>query len=245
VYGLGEDLLLLGLGADGRLRHHTKLPYGLAASELIRLTTLGQVQIASEHVIVVDARPTGDAQLDAALVTLYVRTRPADYGRWLRAPRRGIREDYLRRLTQARVLRRSGRALFGTARVEILDPARPLAARERLDAIVATGGALDAGSAAFGGLAHAVGLPDLLYPGEDGRAARRRLREIAEEPAAEHIEDPDPLGLGVADTGPGLDAQTAGAIEAAVRAGVQLIVQATAAAAAHMVPGSRAGGQLP
>jgi len=50
----------------------------------------------------------------------------------------------------------------------------------RLAAIAQGTGEVDLAQAAFGGLAHAIGLAGKLYPGRDGRAARKRLEIVAD-----------------------------------------------------------------
>jgi hypothetical protein len=65
-------------------------------------------------------------------------------------------------------------------RWQVTDPARAADARARLDAIAQGTGQVDLGQAAFGGLAHAIGLAGRLYPGRDGRDRRERLELVAD-----------------------------------------------------------------
>jgi hypothetical protein len=57
----------------------------------------------------------------------------------------------------------------------VLDAERLAEARARLDAIAYGSGSADSGQVALAGLADAIGLPSLVYPGFAGRAARKRV----------------------------------------------------------------------
>jgi hypothetical protein len=124
-------------------------------------------------------------------------------------PRRGIRAAYAARLTSAGVLRLDSGRVLGTARYHVgapryrvTDASRAAAARSRLDAVTQSAGPpangpqsegppasgpqysgrqsdLDPAQAALAGLASAIGLGDVLYPGRAGRAQRARMAQIA------------------------------------------------------------------
>ena len=64
-------------------------------------------------------------------------------------------------------------------RWQVSDTAREAQVRARLDAIAGGTGQVDLADAAYGGLAHASGLPARLYGGIASRHLRRRLSEIA------------------------------------------------------------------
>ena len=81
------------------------------------------------------------------------------------------------------MLQRQDQTRLGFIRVtrwQVTDTARVTDARARLDAIAQGTGQVDLGQAAFGGLAHAVGLAGPLYPGRDGRDRRKRLELVAD-----------------------------------------------------------------
>jgi hypothetical protein len=184
---LGEDLLLLSIRPrDGKIMTARRIDYGLMGAELIRLAAAGRIDIVDDRVVVRDPAATGDAELDAALLTL-VGSRPPRPETWVGLPRRGIRDAYASRLISAGALREppSG-GIFSSRRYRIAAPERAAAARSRLDAITqSTGPQVDVGQAAFGGLASAIGLGHVLYPGRPGRSLRARLIQIARwEPAA-------------------------------------------------------------
>ena len=111
-----------------------------------------------------DPRPTGDWELDAALATLAAR-RPPRAKDWVGSPRRKILAAYLDRLAGAGVLQRDTGGIFPVTRWTIADPGRLATAQARLDAIARGTGPVDTGQAALAGLATAMGLGQLLYPG--------------------------------------------------------------------------------
>ncbi len=165
---LGEDLFLLSIRPrDGKLMTWGRIDLGLMGSELVRLAAAGRAGIAEGRIAVLDGTPTGDTELDAALLSLIdarLAPRPEP---WVGLPRRGIRDAYAARLVSAGVLRARPSRIIGASRYVILDSSRVAAARSRLDAITQSSGrAADSAQAALGGLACAIGLGGLLYPGQ-------------------------------------------------------------------------------
>jgi hypothetical protein len=74
--------------------------------------------------------------------------------------------------------------ILSTPRYQVIDTSRAAAARSRLGAAVQSAGTPVAGTPelaalALAGLASAVGLGDVLYPGREGRASRARMTQIA------------------------------------------------------------------
>jgi hypothetical protein len=181
---LGDDLVLLSVWqGSGRLTAPNVTGVGLMGAELVRLAAAGRVQIADGRITVLDPAPTGEAEADAALASLAAQRRPPRARTWCSRPRRGICDAYLARLAAAGVLQRHEQTRLGFIRVtrwQVTDTARVTDARARLDAIAQGTGQVDLGQAAFGGLAHAIGLAGRLYPGRDGRARRKRLELVAD-----------------------------------------------------------------
>lgn len=175
---LGEDLVLLSLGPrSGRVANAQKLGYGLMGSELVRLVAMGRVGIQSGRLVLLNAAPTGDRQLDAAMADIAGARRPPKAEHWVARPRRGICAAYLERLAAAGRVQKQGVLL---TRWRVADASRLAMARARLDAIAGSAGRIDLGHAAFGGLAHAIGLDAALYPGWRNRAIRKRFQEVAQ-----------------------------------------------------------------
>jgi Golgi phosphoprotein 3 (GPP34) len=197
---LGEDLFLLSIRRrDGKLLTRGRIDSALMASELIRLAAAGRVWIAEGRIVARDQTATGDPELDAALLSLAGATSPPRPETWVGLPRRGIRAAYAARLASAGALRlEPSRVLgtprfhVGTPRYRVTDTSRAAAARSRLDAVTQSAGPPSAGppssgpqpdpdsaQAALAGLASAIGLGDVLYPGREGRAQRARMAQIA------------------------------------------------------------------
>ncbi len=193
---LGEDLFLLSIRPrDGKLMTRGRIDSGLMASELIRLAAAGRAWIDEGRIVVPDRTATGDAELDAALLSLAGSAVPPRPETWVGLPRRGIRAAYAARLTSAGALRLESSRILGTPRYQVIDASRAAAARSRLGAVVQSAGTPAAGTptagspaaeapadlapVALAGLARAIGLGDVLYPGREGRASRARMAQIA------------------------------------------------------------------
>ena len=181
---LGDDLVLLSVSqGGGRVSAPNVTGVGLMGAELVRLAASGRIDITAGRITVLDPAPTGDAEADAALASLAAQRRPPRASAWCSRPRRGICDAYLARLAAAGVIRAEQQTRLGFIRVirwQITDTARVADARARLDAIAQGTGPVDLGQAAFGGLAHAIGLAGRLYPGRDGRGRRKRLELVAD-----------------------------------------------------------------
>lgn len=185
---LGEDLFLLSVRPrDGKLMTWGRIDLGLMGSELVRLAAAGRARIAGGRIAVLDRTATGDTELDAALLSLIdagFAPRPEP---WVGLPRRGIRDAYAARLVSAGVLRVKPSRFIGASRYVVLDSSRVAAARSRLDAITQSSGPpADSAQAALGGLACAIGLGGVLYPGRPGRDRRARMAEIARQEVMAH-----------------------------------------------------------
>jgi hypothetical protein len=209
---LGEDLILLSVRPrDGKIMTARRIDYGLMGAELIRLAAAGRIEVAAGRIVVADPAATGDAELDAALLSL-AGGRPPRTDVWVGLPRRGIREAYAGRLMSAGALEaQPGGRLLSPRRYRVAAPERAAGARSRLDAIAqSTGPQATVGQAALGGLASAIGLGTVLYPGRAGRAQRARLGQIAR-------------WEGTADSAGAL---SAGALSAATAAAVRAVTSA-------------------
>lgn len=265
---LGEDLVLLSIRPDkGQLATIQRIDFGLMGSELVRLAAGGRIDIQGDRVLVRYQKPTGDAELDAALGSLIEARRPPRPKIWVGHPRRGIQLAYLNRLVAAGVLRAEPGRFFGT-RYFIADQARATDARARLDAIALGTGPVDTAQAAYGGLAHAIGLDRMLYSGRGARAVRKRLAEIgkgqwtvaavagaAADAAGEAIQasvdaaaDAATRAATHATTHAAIHAATQAATDAAIQAATQAAIQAATQAAtqaaveaAHHAGGGDAG----
>ncbi len=232
---LGEDLLLLAVRPNGKLGATAKLRFGLSGSELVRLAAARRIDIVRGRIVVLDVAPTGDDLLDTALQDMAGGWRQPTAKSWVARSRRRLVERYLDRLAAAGVIRAEGRqvmGLFPGTRWVVVDTARQAQVRARLDAIAsgsAGAGNLDSEQAAFAGLADAIGLSALIYPGFAGAAARKNLKQAAkrERPAS-------PAAGAVADAAAASDAAARAADDArdaAMRAATSAAVDASVRAA--------------
>jgi hypothetical protein len=222
---LGEDLLLLAIRPNGTLGVAAKLRFGLSGSELVRLAAARRVDIARGRIVVLDAAPTGDALLDAALQSMQGGLRPPTAKAWVARSRPGLVQRYLDRLAAAGVVRAERRKVLGVlpvTRWTVADTARLAQVRAGLDAIASGSGGLDSAQAALAGLAGATGLAQLIYPGFAGAAARKNLKQ-----AGNHRRPAD--GIGATDAA--MQAATSAAVDASVQAATSAAVDASVQAA--------------
>jgi hypothetical protein len=252
---LGEDLVLLSLDpGSGRVRTAQKIGYGLMGSELVRLAAGGRVDVEDERLVVRSSAPTGDAGLDAALASIAESRRPLKAERWVGRPRRDIGASYLERLAASGQLRKE-RGLL--TRWRIVDAQRVTDARARLDAIAVPDARLDLAQAAFGGLAHAIGLDAVLYPGRANRDIRKRFKQVAEgqwtaaavrSASSSQMAAVDAASQAAVDaanqaaTDAATQAATDAATQAAVHAATQAAVHASVSAAHHAASAGAHGG---
>jgi Golgi phosphoprotein 3 (GPP34) len=261
---LAEDLLLLAVRPNGKLGAAPKLRFGLSGSELVRLAAARRVDIVRGRIVVLDAAPTGDDLLDAALQSMTRGRRQPTAKAWVAHSRPGLVDRYLDRLAAAGVIRSEGRQIMGLfpgTRWVVVDTGRQAQVRARLDAIASGSvapGSLDSEQAAFAGLAGAIGLSALLYPGFAGAGARRNLKKAAtrarsESPAADAVADAAAAAdaaVRAADhardaamraaMNASVQAATDAAVAASIDAATQAAISASADAAAHH--GGAAGG---
>lgn len=238
---LGEDIVLLALRQDGKLRAVEKVPFALSGSELVRLAAARRLTVEKGRVSVLDASPTGDPRLDDALVDIARHRRPPKASDWVGKARSGHLNRYLEALADAGVIRRERYKALGfiPASRWLLAERAPLdAARARLDALALTDRPADAVQAALGGLVRAIGLDRALYPGREGQPARQRLKRLAErDPAARAVGGAVRAAVDAA-----VDASVDAAVSASVHAAVHASVHATQHAADHGGAGGHHGG---
>ncbi len=114
-----------------------RIDSGLMASELIRLAAAGRAWIAEGRIVALDRTATGDAELDAALLSLAGARLPAAAGNVggpppARDPGRVCRPADLSRARFAW----SPAGSSGPRATQVIDASRAAAARSRLDAVV-------------------------------------------------------------------------------------------------------------
>jgi hypothetical protein len=253
---IGDDLIVLAVRPNGKLGVPAKLRFGLAGSELVRLAAARRVDVVRGRIAVLDATPTGDELLDAALGSMRDRRRQPTAKQWVARSRAGLVDAYLNRLAAAGTIRAERRLVLGAfpaTRWVIADTARLDEARARLDAIALGSGEVDAAQAALGGLAEAIGLAALIYPGFAGRAARGNLKKAGKRQPASAVADAGDAAVRAAAgaavdasiraaTDAAVDASIRAATDAAVAASVAAATQAAVSAADHGAAGHDGGG---
>ena len=243
---LSEDLLLLALDAgQGRLGRTYAISYGLMGADLVRLAARGRIDIIDDQIVVRNPAPTGDAVLDAALARIGEPASPPRPGEWVQRPHPRICGWYLERLMAAGLICKQTRFLI--TRWRITQTGRLAEARQRLDLIACSAGPVGLSQAAYAGLACAIGLDHVLYPGRRQRAERDRLREIA---AGQWTTTPavasDSAAAASPDAGSGTGrAATDAATLAAIRAATDAVATAAAAAARAVVVPATGGAGMP
>ncbi|GHE67335.1 MULTISPECIES: GOLPH3/VPS74 family protein [Streptomyces] len=179
---LPEELLLLALDpATGTTAQPQSLDLGLAGAQLVELALAGRIAPDGDRIAVVVPRPTGDPTLDCALELLRRRGAPVRAVHWIGGPRLGLRQTYLSHLERCGMVHAVAGQMCGvlpTTRYQATDNAISREIRARLDSAIRTGVPPDPRTAALAALAHAVGLGKHLYPGNEGRSSRSRLRDL-------------------------------------------------------------------
>ena len=185
---LGEDLFVLSIRPrDGELLIRGRIDAALMASELIRLAAAGRAQIAKGRIAVRDRTPTGDGELDAALLSLAGAAFPPRPEAWVGLPRPGIRHAYATRLISACVLR------MGSSRLRVRRATRsstprgwPWPGPGWMLSRTLPGRRAISPRRPWPGLASAIGLSTALYPGREGRTRRARMARIARQQVIAH-----------------------------------------------------------
>jgi hypothetical protein len=249
VDALSDDLILLTVNSGGTLRLPAKLRFGLAGSELVRLAAAGRVNVERRKIVVLDGSPTGDALLDQALASMTGGWLAPTAKAWVARDRHGLVKQYLARLVAAGVVRgERGKALgfIPVTQWTVIDAARAAQASDRLAAIATSTGPLSPEQRALGGLASAIGIPELVFPGRTGADARKRLRQIAKhDPAARTVRDAAVDASANAAVQAAIKASTDAAINAAIDSSISAATDAAISAAteaAHHAGGAEHGG---
>jgi hypothetical protein len=179
---LPEELLLLALDpTTGTTAQPQSLDLGLAGAQLVELALAGRIAPDGDRIAVVAPRPTGDPTLDCALELLRRRGAPVRAVNWIGGPRLGLRQTYLSHLERCGMVHAVAGQMCGvlpTTRYQATDTEISREIRSRLDSAIRTGVPPDPRTAALAALAHAVGLGKHLYPGNEGRSSRSRLRDL-------------------------------------------------------------------
>jgi hypothetical protein len=212
---LAQELLLLALddekGAVG-LSASATLDVGLAGALLLDLSMADRVSVFGAQLEVVDAVPTGDEALDAALAQIAGAGRRRKPQAWVQTLSRGVRKRVLAQLLAQGLVRSEKRRLLGAVR-RVRHPERDGSVEEelrsRLRAVVLDGVEPDQRTVALLAVIAAADLQPLFLSRQESRAAKERLRALA---------SGDRLAKGVADAVASMQAATIAAISASIAA---------------------------
>jgi hypothetical protein len=177
---IGMDLLLCAVDASsGQARFGPKLSYALPVAELVYLADARRVGLRKDHLVIVNADPTGEPMADSALADLQL---PAGYppltvqawAGW-RGPRRI--DPYLRAAADAGILKVVTEAQSGRKTLTVVDPEPINQVTRRLIAVV-DDPAPGFDDVAFAVLADAAGIAQPHLQGRDQRRRRARLSAL-------------------------------------------------------------------
>jgi hypothetical protein len=174
----GTDLLLLAIDPDsGQTRFGPRLSYALPVGELTDLVRAGRLGLEENNLVVISAKPTGQAQADSALTVLAEHSGPLSVASWVRwrGPRRI--DPYLHAAVDAGIVHI---VTAGSPERKLIsvDDAGPI--RSAMRKLIAV---LDEPEASFADIAFAVladtaGLAGPHLPGWDRRRHRARLSAL-------------------------------------------------------------------
>ncbi|MER7460388.1 GPP34 family phosphoprotein [Micromonospora sp. NPDC126480] len=182
---LAHDLVLLSYDDEGVDRlGRPALDHGLAGALLVELALAGRVTVTDDRLVVTDATPVGQRQLDEALQRINAEPKRRRPKEWVTRLARDLPEQILDGLVTAGVLRReSDKVLWVFPRTRYpsstgAEPTVEAEARQRMLAAVAADSPVDPRTAALLGLVKAVGLHRGLFRDLPKDRVKRRLAEI-------------------------------------------------------------------
>ncbi|WP_062430657.1 GOLPH3/VPS74 family protein [Herbidospora daliensis] len=178
---IAEDVLLLGY--DEKTGQptigSTELNAGLAGALLAELSIKGRLSLADKKVVVTDATPVGDEELDAALARIAAEAKVRKPEWWIdKLQGAKLRERLLVRLVEGGVLseeRGKILGLFKTVKYPELDGSVERAVRMRVESVL-NGAEPDERTAVLIGIMHATKALKKQFPGSD----EARVKEITE-----------------------------------------------------------------
>ena len=188
---IAEDLLLLLLDDEsGKLMlDSTRLNRVLAGAVLVELTVDERVSPASEgdetrlgRLVVRNPQQTGDGLLDRALA-LVIESKPMKPERAVERLQKGISDQLFTRLVNQGLVREELGRAFGILprkRWPAMDPAHESLLRAELSQVLIHGVEPTPRTAALVSMLAAVDAASKVVPSDNGRAVKRRAKQIAE-----------------------------------------------------------------
>ena len=180
---IAEELLLVAYREDGTAHGKgSELDLALGGALLVELALAGNVELTDSDVVASGQRPVPtEPELAAALTA--IATKPRRPKAWVQRLAKGVRRRLLDDLVARGVLtereyRRLG--VFAARAYPAADPAPRQEIEGRLRAAVVDGELPDERTAALASMIAAAGLERRVFPEDDRKLVKRRLKEIAE-----------------------------------------------------------------
>jgi hypothetical protein len=180
---IAEELLLVAYREDGTAHGKgSELDLALGGALLVELALAGNVELTDSDVVASGQRPVPtEPELAAALTA--IATKPRRPKAWVQRLAKGVRRRLLDDLVAGGVLtereyRRLG--VFAARAYPVADPAPRQEIAGRLRAAVIDGELPDERTAALASMIAAAGLERRVFPEDDRKLVKRRLKEIAE-----------------------------------------------------------------
>lgn len=189
---LGEQLLLLALDDEkGTVASSASmsLGYGLAGAAILDLTLMDRLAMDGTSLVAVNAAPTNDDVLDAALADITSAGRTRDPRYWVGKLASDIthhREWLEERLVQRGILHREEHRILGiipSQRYPTDNPQPEGDVRNHIRAVVLDGATPDTRTVLLMSLAKACDLLDTLFSREERKGARQRVEEMTRDEA--------------------------------------------------------------
>jgi Golgi phosphoprotein 3 GPP34 len=180
---IAEELLLVAYREDGTAHGKgSELDAALGGALLVELALAGNVELTERDVVAAGQPPVPTHPELAAALTA-IASKPRRPKSWVQRLAKGARRRLLDGLVERGVLaeeqyRRLG--VFAAHRYPATDPAPRLEIEGRLRAAVVDGGQPDERTAALASMIAAAGLERRVFPQDDRKLVKRRLKEIAE-----------------------------------------------------------------
>ncbi len=183
---LAAEILLLALddekGSVG-MDVSTTLDTALAGAQLLDLAIAGRIDIEDKRVVAVDGPALQDPVLDAALTKILGESKPRKAESMIPKLAKGLRKTLLAQLVDQGIVRADEQKLLGFIprnRYPEADGTVEDELRDRLRGVILQDRVPDANTAALAALIQAADLESLIMDRRERKAAKDRLRQIAE-----------------------------------------------------------------
>ncbi len=184
---LPEKLMLLALRDDKGsvvFSASTALPYALAGAVLLELFFRKHISMEKQKVRLLDAKGTGELVLDRTLRLIQESSKQRDVKHWVNRIQRNmknLKRDITKNLVQKGILRQEGRRIlwvFEVKRYPTRDAVPEMEIKQHIRSIVVYGHPPSEEDIALLSLVQACGLVGEIFPKEERKQAKQRLKEL-------------------------------------------------------------------